>query len=157
MFNRKSDGSISIADEFENMWGNLNGEYYLGLDRGSNDRIKGWAVMHRWLSTAPDGFPFWQITDRCENLIRTLPFLVYDEHKVEDLDTTQEDHAADAVRYLLSSLSYIPEGIGGVLPISLSQKKIVTVVDSSGNSQPDDDLAKAFEDEADRSMMDIYS
>jgi phage terminase large subunit len=155
MFNRKSDGSISISDEFTNQWDALNSGYWIGLDRGSNDRIKGWAIMHRWLSTAPDGIPFWQVTDRCENLVRTLPFLVYDEHRVEDLDTTQEDHAADACRYLLSSLSYVPEGIGGVLSIQ-ETKRIVTVLDSHGGATQDDDIGLAFQDEAERSLQDMY-
>ena len=35
----------------------------------------------------------------CRNTIRTLPLLQYDEHKAEDVDTTQEDHAADSLRY----------------------------------------------------------
>jgi len=153
MFNRKSDGSISISDEFTNEWDALNGEYWIGLSRGSNDRIKGWALMHKWLSCAPDGFPFWQISDRCENLIRTLPFLVYDEHRVEDLDTTQEDHAADACRYLLSSLSYIPEGIGGVLS-NQGEKKIVTVLNPQGQAIQEDDLGLAFQEEAERAYMD---
>ena len=31
--------------------------------------------------------------------IRTLPLLQHDDTHIEDLDTDQEDHAADAVRY----------------------------------------------------------
>ena len=37
--------------------------------------------------------------ETCANLIRTLPALIYDDHKVEDVDTDGEDHAADALRY----------------------------------------------------------
>ena len=36
----------------------------------------------------------------CRHMIRTLPVLVYDEHKVEDVDTTQEDHLYDALKYV---------------------------------------------------------
>lgn len=39
------------------------------------------------------------IFKNCKNTIRTLPLLMYDEHKPEDLDTSQEDHIADAIRY----------------------------------------------------------
>jgi hypothetical protein len=39
----------------------------------------------------------------CEAIIRTLPTLVYDEHKVEDIDTDGEDHAYDECRYFLQS------------------------------------------------------
>ncbi len=39
----------------------------------------------------------------CANLIRTIPLQSYDPTDVEDLDTTGEDHAVDALRYLLSA------------------------------------------------------
>jgi hypothetical protein len=41
------------------------------------------------------------IFETCGNLIRTLPSLVYDDRKVEDLDTDGEDHLADALRYAM--------------------------------------------------------
>lgn len=43
-------------------------------------------------------------TERCESFWSTLPGLVYDQHNPEDLDTTGIDHAADAVRILLSGI-----------------------------------------------------
>ena len=36
----------------------------------------------------------------CKGFIRTIPLLMYDEHKPEDIDTDGEDHIADAIRYL---------------------------------------------------------
>ncbi|MEO0225059.1 MAG: hypothetical protein ABIL76_08230, partial [candidate division WOR-3 bacterium] len=39
----------------------------------------------------------------CENLIRTLPILTYDRYGQDDLDTHQEDHCADAIRYGIMS------------------------------------------------------
>ena len=35
----------------------------------------------------------------CHDFIRTIPNLVYSQTKIEDLDTTGEDHAADEWRY----------------------------------------------------------
>ena len=35
----------------------------------------------------------------CKEFIRTIPLLQHDEHKVEDLDTSLEDHIADEWRY----------------------------------------------------------
>ena len=32
-----------------------------------------------------------------------MPLLIYDEHKVEDLDTSMEDHVADEWRYFCMS------------------------------------------------------
>ncbi len=39
----------------------------------------------------------------CKAFIRTIPMLMYDEHKVEDLDTKMEDHCADEWRYMCMS------------------------------------------------------
>ena len=36
----------------------------------------------------------------CITFIRTIPLLMYDEHKPEDIDTKMEDHVADEVRYM---------------------------------------------------------
>ena len=40
------------------------------------------------------------VFDTCEAFIRTIPALVYDDHRPEDLNTDGEDHVADEVRYL---------------------------------------------------------
>ena len=40
------------------------------------------------------------IFSNCKAFIRTIPLLMYDEHKPEDINTKQEDHVADEVRYL---------------------------------------------------------
>lgn len=42
------------------------------------------------------------IFETCTNLLRTLPTLVYDQVRVEDVDSDGEDHAADALRYALA-------------------------------------------------------
>lgn len=42
-----------------------------------------------------------QVFDTCRHFIRTLPSLVYDEKRVEDIDTDQEDHIYDECRYVL--------------------------------------------------------
>lgn len=39
--------------------------------------------------------------DRCPNLCRTLPMLMGNKSKPDDVDTDQEDHAFDSTRYLL--------------------------------------------------------
>lgn len=40
-------------------------------------------------------------SDRCPNLCRTLPMLMADKNSPDDIDTDQEDHAWDSLRYLL--------------------------------------------------------
>lgn len=108
MFKDADDGSIGIADLFKNDG--------IRLVSADNDRVGGWTVMHNWLSIAPDGLPYWQITSNCVNLVRTLPELVHDETKVEDVDTESEDHAPDAHRYLFKKLKWVDAKLGGILP-----------------------------------------
>lgn len=42
-----------------------------------------------------------KFTSNCTHAIRTIPELVHDETRVEDVDSKGEDHAADAIRYWL--------------------------------------------------------
>ena len=44
----------------------------------------------------------------CTELIRTLPILQHDADRPEDLDTQQEDHAADELRYACMSRPWVP-------------------------------------------------
>jgi hypothetical protein len=41
--------------------------------------------------------------ETCVHSIRTIPALQHDEKNPEDLDTSQEDHAADETRYACMS------------------------------------------------------
>ena len=70
---------------------------------GNNDRIPGWQLLRKLLKPYEDHkqgpkAPL-QIFKNCENLIRTLPALIYDERNVEDVNSHGEDHAPDALRY----------------------------------------------------------
>ena len=95
MFNIKADGSISIAKEIMNTWKRL-GKFRVTIKPGSKNRIQRVATVHNWLSIGPGGVPYWIITENCKNLIRTLPILVYDSHRIEDVDTSLEDHCLPA-------------------------------------------------------------
>ena len=57
--------------------------------------------FHYRLAFDEDGKPMFQVFDTCKHFIRTIPNLVYDESRVEDIDTTQEDHIYDECRYVL--------------------------------------------------------
>ena len=67
---------------------------------GDNQRIPGWMQMHYRLAFDDNGFPMMYVFSNCKAFIRTVPTLIYDEHKVEDLDTEGEDHIADETRYM---------------------------------------------------------
>ena len=71
--------------------------------KGDHQRIPGWLQCHYRLAFDENGFPMFYVFKNCENFIRTIPLLQYDEHKVEDIDTDGEDHIADAWRYFLMS------------------------------------------------------
>ncbi|TXG75825.1 hypothetical protein E6Q11_06430 [Candidatus Dojkabacteria bacterium] len=59
---------------------------------GNTDRITGWAQIHSRLAGNERG-PLLYIFDTCVHLIRTLPQLQHDKHKMEDVDDGYEDHA----------------------------------------------------------------
>lgn len=62
--------------------------------KAENDRIAGKMQVHTRLW---DGSLL--IHRNCSHLIRTLPMLVYDKIRVEDVDSDQEDHSYDDLRY----------------------------------------------------------
>lgn len=69
--------------------------------KADNSRISGWAQLHLRLAGTDEseGHPMIYFFDTMRETIRTLPLLQHDDTNIEDLDTDQEDHAADAVRY----------------------------------------------------------
>ena len=73
------------------------------LYRANHERINGWQRVRHWLRPSPTGQPWLTISPNCPYLIRTLPSLIQDDTRLEDIDTTGDDHAADALRYLLMS------------------------------------------------------
>jgi len=77
-------------------------------DRTSGSRVHGKLEVHRRLALNEEGFPRLRIFSTCKNLIRTLPSLPLDKNNMEDVDTTAEDHAYDALRYGCMSRPYNP-------------------------------------------------
>lgn len=60
-----------------------------------NNRVVGWTRLKE-LMHSDDLLVF---KGRCSNLIRTIPLMIRDDKNPEDLDTSLEDHALDALRY----------------------------------------------------------
>lgn len=75
----------------------------LAVRASKNERINGWMRVRQWLRPLPNGHAGLVISPDCEYLARTLPQLMQDQARLEDVDTTGEDHAADALRYLVMS------------------------------------------------------
>jgi len=81
------DGSkgISAAEEADKQG--------IFFEPGVNDRIAGWMQVHERLKFDENGRAMMYFFDTCKAAIRTMPLMMFDEHKVEDLDTDLEDHA----------------------------------------------------------------
>ena len=82
------------------------------LERADNDRLLGWTRMREYMKIQPDGQPLWLIFNTCTNLIRTLPQLIHDDKRVEDVADGIEDHAAESCRYALMSR---PQAVGSIV------------------------------------------
>jgi phage terminase large subunit len=73
------------------------------LIQADKERVNGWKRLREWLNEAPDGKPWLMVHPDCTYFIRTLPSLISDTTKPEDVDTDGEDHSADALRYWVMS------------------------------------------------------
>ncbi len=85
--------SMSIAD--------ILGRHGINVIKANNERISGWNLCRQYLDHSDGRPPKFKVFKSCKNFIRTLPTLVHDDRKPEDLDTTGEDHACDEWRYML--------------------------------------------------------
>ena len=78
----------------------------------AKNRLSGWGLVHqylRWQTRNKEGKveihdPLLTFSSSCRYAITTIPTLIYDKHKPEDLDTKGEDHAADDLSYFLQAL-----------------------------------------------------
>ena len=97
-----ADPAIWNAESGESV-ADVASEYHVYFDKGDNERISGWMQVHYRLAFDEHGIPMMYVFRGCKAFIRTIPLMMYDEHKVEDLDTDLEDHVADEVRYMCMS------------------------------------------------------
>lgn len=65
-----------------------------------HSRIPGKMQCHYRLAFDKDGIPMFYVFNTCTEFIRTIPMLMYDDTKVEDIDTDMEDHIYDEWRYV---------------------------------------------------------
>ncbi len=102
-FARRTD-EASIAEQMGDVFAAA------GLPRpvpADDDRVGGWMLMYQMLDAGE-----WLLTDNCIELLRTLPNLVRDSARVEDVEKMDGDDAADAARYGLKSRYGARHGIG---------------------------------------------
>jgi hypothetical protein len=96
---RRGDRGPSIAEML-----NAEGCRFRPSDRSPGSRISGKIEVHKRLMVDEDTEePRLRIFENCPNLIRQLSSLPLDKNNPEDVDTKAEDHAYDALRYMVSS------------------------------------------------------
>jgi phage terminase large subunit len=84
------------------------------FEYANNDRLSGWTQVRSFLAWERDEADdtldliklikkpkLYVLEGTAPALVRTLPVLVADKNRVEDVDTDTEDHAADTLRYFL--------------------------------------------------------
>jgi len=104
----------SVADPA--IWDRSRGEsiadtaarYGIYFTPGDNHRIPGWMQVHYRLQFDERGYPRMYVFDTCKAFLRTMPLMMYDSARPEDLDTTLEDHCPDEVRYMCMSQPIAP-------------------------------------------------
>ena len=68
-------------------------------EKGAGSRLAGIAAVHARLALKRDGRPGLIVFSTCQNLMRTLPAVVYSRTNPEDIDDSCEQHLVDALRY----------------------------------------------------------
>ena len=76
--------------------------------KGDNTRLPGKMQLHERLKFDSDGRPMLYVFENCRDFIRTIPTLVYDARRPEDIDSAGEDHIYDETRYFLMSRPIAP-------------------------------------------------
>lgn len=89
IWNKSTGVSVAEAMEAEHIY----------FEPGDHERIAGLMQCHYRLAFDKMGYPMFQVFNTCQDFIRTIPNLVYDERNVEDVDTSGEDHIYDEWRY----------------------------------------------------------
>lgn len=67
--------------------------------KGDNSRLPGWMQVRYRLAFDEEGRSLIYFFSTCKHAVRTLPLLQYSETNPEDLNSNQEDHFADSMRY----------------------------------------------------------
>ena len=71
----------------------------LPMRKSDNDRFNGWMRVHELFRAKDASEPWLTIDPGCRYLTRTIPAMVQDRNDPDDLDSSKDDHAVDALRY----------------------------------------------------------
>lgn len=104
----QQSGTVTIAQEMAMM-----GVNWIKAQKGRDTRIAGWEKMKSMLLNSKNPnreSPGFFIFNNCRNSIRTIPILRRDEKKPEDVNSLDEDHPADAIRYRMTMGGRVKSG-----------------------------------------------
>lgn len=102
---------VSCAEEAE--------KHGMFFTKGNNERVAGWMQVRERLKFDERGKARLYFFKNCKAIIRTMPLMVFDKHRPEDMDSTLEDHPCDELRYLMQERPIKPRIIKAeALPIS---------------------------------------
>ena len=93
----------SIVDKFE-----AEGVYFVKADKRPGSRVHGWQLIRQMMQATKMKdleAKHLYIFNSCLNLRRTIPQMLKDPKKPEDLDTSLEDHLMDILRYRILRLN----------------------------------------------------
>lgn len=128
-----ADG-ISCAETFEH-----EGIYF---EKGNNSRIQGWMQVQERMRFDEGGRALIYFFPNCEAAIRTIPLMMHDEHRCEDLDTSLEDHCLAGDTMVLTDEGY---------------KTIESLVGTEGKVKSHDGLYHSYHDvRLTRKGADVY-
>ena len=99
------------------------------LRPADKNRVAGKIQIHEHLKLQPSGRPKMQIFNSCPNLIRELQSIPLDKNNPEDVDTHAQDHAYDALRYLIMSRPRIQDTLSELR--SLQRQQVFQPFDST--------------------------
>ena len=86
------------------------------LRRADKNRIAGKVQIHEYLKQATtESRPRLQIFNTCPNLIKELQNIPLSKTNPEDVDTHAQDHAYDALRYLIMSRPRMSDPIADMI------------------------------------------
>jgi len=78
------------------------------FNKGDHERIPGWMQLHYRLSFDEEGFAQMYVFNNCRDFIRTLPALQFDDVRVEDVDSSGEDHCLVGDTLIRTDEGYVP-------------------------------------------------
>lgn len=70
------------------------------FEKADHARLDGKMQVHHRLVFDDEGVPLFYCFNTCKHFIRTFPNLIYDDVRIEDVDTDGEDHIYDEFRYV---------------------------------------------------------